>query len=152
MYMGTQGHAEVSFFDFPFRQFTLFQRVSNRRSFSFPLRGWSLLNVVLLVYLSILAIRERRHPPFWQASSSCFEFLENIFWCILSRSTLYLVRVHKPWRVVKMPLSQRHLHPTRKGASNFILEGQVGKIVIWPLVYDPFSRQHYCLLILPVTP
>ena len=48
-YMGTQGHAEVSFFDFPFRQFTFFQRVSNQRSFSFPLRGWSLLNVVLLV-------------------------------------------------------------------------------------------------------
>ena len=50
--MGTQGHAEVSFFDFPFRQFTFFQRVSNQRSFSFPLRGWSLLNVVLLVFLT----------------------------------------------------------------------------------------------------
>ena len=47
----TQGYAEVSFFDFPFRQFTFFQRVSNQRSFSFPLRGWSLLNVVLLVFL-----------------------------------------------------------------------------------------------------
>ena len=52
--MGTQGHAEVSFFDFPFRQFTFFQRVSNQRSFSVPLRGWSLLNVVLLVETMVI--------------------------------------------------------------------------------------------------
>merc|ERR1711879_46035 len=54
--MGTLGHAEVSFFYFPFRQFTFFQRVSNQRSFSFPLRGWSLLNVVLLVFNHIMFI------------------------------------------------------------------------------------------------
>ena len=97
--------------------------------------------------------RQKKAPTFWQAASSCFEFLENIFWCILSRSTLYLVRVHSTWRVVKMPLSQRHLHPTREGASNFILEGQIGKkSLIWPLVYEPFSRKHFCLPFLPVTP
>ena len=42
--------------DFPFRQFTFFQRVSNQRSFSFPLRGWSLLNVVLLVKNNLYVI------------------------------------------------------------------------------------------------
>ena len=50
--MGTRGHAEDSFFNFPVRQFNSFQRDSNQRSFSFPLRGWSLLNVVLLVLFS----------------------------------------------------------------------------------------------------
>ena len=35
--------------------------VSNQRSFSFPLRGWSLLNVVLLFLKGCLLMREIRY-------------------------------------------------------------------------------------------
>ena len=71
--MGTQRRAEVSFFHFPLRQFTFFQRVSNQRSFSFPLRGWSLLNVVLLVTECVVNIEnhwECRANIIWPSDSN----------------------------------------------------------------------------------
>ena len=44
----------------------------------------------LTLYFWHTYTQRKKAPPFWQAVSSCFEFLENMFGCILSRLTLYL--------------------------------------------------------------